>query len=214
MSVETRRGCGFRKVGGLYLVGGGTGIPCTAIPMVVEACPVCDCGIKYSRGWKWIVPKPMFEKQLEIIDCLLSCPTTTNCPFKSENREGLLWVGQRFYTPEKFIQEANSLGISKRIATVPNGFEVGKTWVLLAHKEAGRDTFGKKKPAVFYVFRPTAIEKIVTQTDFDNNLDGMNKLRKRGITPIAVPDEDADHRGTVYDDAPAISVPKQTSLFD
>ena len=215
MSVEAKRGCGFRKVGGLYLVGSGTGIPCNAIPMIVEACPVCDCGIKYSRGWRWVIPKPMFEKQLKIVTgCTLNCPALRDCPFQSEKREGLLWIGQRFYTPEKFIEEANSLGISKRIATIPNGFEIGKTWVLLAHKQAGRNTFGVIKPAVFYVFKPTAIEKIVTQSDYDNNLEEMNKLRKRGITPVAVPDDDADHRGTVYDDIPAATVPKPVSLFD
>lgn len=214
MSVENRRGCGFRKVGGLYLVGSGFGIPCNALPMIVEACPVCNCGIKYSRGWRWVIPKLMFAEQLKKVDCSAKCLAANDCPFKSEKREGLMWVGQRFYTPEKFIEESKSLGISKRIATVPKGFKVGKTWVLLAHKQASRDTFGVLKPAVFYVFRPSAIEKIVTQSDFDNNLQEMTVLKKRGITPVAVPDNDADHRGTVYDDALAEAIPKPNSLFD
>jgi hypothetical protein len=47
---------------------------------------------------------------------------------------GLIWIGESFYkTPEHFIAEGNVYGYSRRIKTIPHGFEIGKTWVLLAH---------------------------------------------------------------------------------
>lgn len=33
MAVEARRGCGYRKAGGLYLVASGMGSPCHRLPI-------------------------------------------------------------------------------------------------------------------------------------------------------------------------------------
>ena len=52
MSVEARRGCGYRKVGGLYLVGPKLEAGCGRLPLV-HVCPVCQSGIKQTRGWVW-----------------------------------------------------------------------------------------------------------------------------------------------------------------
>lgn len=54
MAIETRRGCGYRKVGGLYLVGSPDGLDCHRLPLPVERCPTCDHGIKPARGWTWV----------------------------------------------------------------------------------------------------------------------------------------------------------------
>lgn len=56
MAVEARRGCGFRKVGGLYMVSGALSSPCERLPLELHVCPVCNAGIKQTRAWQWIKP--------------------------------------------------------------------------------------------------------------------------------------------------------------
>jgi hypothetical protein len=109
-----------------------------------------------------------------------------------------MWVGETFYSPEGFVKEAKEQGISKRISAVPNHFKVGKTWVFLAHKHGGRDLSNKRVPAIFHVFKPTRIEKIVSVSQYKNT-EEINKLRTKGIIPIPVSDDDFDHRGSAYD---------------
>jgi hypothetical protein len=93
-------------------------------------------------------------------------------------RAGLLWIGEQYYeTPFDFMKEASELGISRRIQSVPHGFKIGETWVLLAHAWAKSDTVVvegdnpaviRKVPGIFAVFRPTRIEKMVKQSTMDN----------------------------------------------
>ena len=110
-----------------------------------------------------------------------------------------MWVGEKFYTPEDFTSEAKEFGISKRIAAVPREFETGKTWVFLAHSRAGRDPkTNRNVPAIFHVFKPTRIEKIVSATQYQNRNE-MDKLTAKGITPVVVADDDYDHHGSAYD---------------
>lgn len=218
MAVEQKRGCGYRKVGGLYLVCDGVGFRCDLLPYNLEVCPVCSQGIKPSRSFTWIIPNKLFERSQE---CRATCPIIAYCPLRFEQKQGLMWVGGGFYKePGDFIKEAHEMGISKRISAVPNGFKVGETWVFLAHKKAGRKKVAVdvvegrdeltdqavrleqekevEAPAVFYSFKPTRIEKIVTETQSKDEAE-MQKLKERGITPVAVPDDDPDHKGTVYD---------------
>lgn len=200
MAVEPRRGCGYRKVGGLYLVGGkGPGIECCRMPIVLHICPTCSQGIKQTRGWSWIDPRPWLKGP-----CEKGLGHTMICPAASDsmgNRVGLIWIGTQFYpTPNTFLHEADTQGISRRISALPKGFELGRDWVFLAHPKAvaSIDAEGKPVmlPAVFRIFKPTAIEKIVTdQTPFDE----LEALRKKGITPVVVPHDDKDHQGSVYD---------------
>jgi hypothetical protein len=98
------------------------------------------------------------------------------------------------------------MGVSKRIAAIPRGFEIGETWIYLAHNEAGTETsvgpggaiITKKVPAVFYLFKPQRIEKIITKSQSENEAE-MQKLTELGITPVIVPDNDPDHQGSVHD---------------
>lgn len=195
MSVEAKRGCGFRKVGGLYLVGEGPGAACDRMPIPLNVCPCCGEGIKFSRGWTWIQPSRLFEGDHEE-QVIFTCDCPTACPacypsrhFALEGKAGLLWVGEKFYTTSSFTEESVRLGVSKRIAAIPNKFEIGKTWVFLAHKKA----INEETPGIFMVFRPRAIEKIVTISESCDK-EKMEKLIKRGITPVRVPDGDPDHR--------------------
>ncbi len=206
MAIEKKRGCGYRKVGGMYLVCDGAGFGCDQLPFNLEVCPVCSQGIKPSRGFTWIIPNQLFG----VKECKATCPIPI-CPLRREERQGLMWIGGGFYTPEDFIKEANEMGISKRISAVPNGFKLGETWVFMAHKKAGKkipvvkpegypilSTKRVEVPAVFCVFKPARIEKIITETQSKDEVE-MKKLKERGITPVAVPDDDKDHQGTVYD---------------
>ncbi|GAI07705.1 unnamed protein product [marine sediment metagenome] len=56
MAVEERRGCGFRKVGGMYLCGEYISSPCDRMPFPLTVCPVCGQGIKVSRGFTEVNP--------------------------------------------------------------------------------------------------------------------------------------------------------------
>ena len=61
MAIEQKRGCGYRKVGGLYMVGGGIGVPCDRLPYELTVCPCCSQGVKQSRGWTWIDVAKFFQ---------------------------------------------------------------------------------------------------------------------------------------------------------
>lgn len=207
MAIEGRRGCGYRKVGGLYLVGSGEGIPCCKLPVVLHICPTCGGGVKQTRGWTWIDPKPWFANKTCSQPAYLgggACIAAT--PEAFGERVGLLWIGTAFYpTPGDFLKEANAMGISRRITAVPRGFKVGEHWVFFAHPKVQKlvaDGTGEESwlPGVFRIFKPQRIEKIITETmSRDEAL--MTDLAEKGITPVIVPDGDRDHQGSVYDDA-------------
>lgn len=201
MAVEAKRGCGYRKVGGLYLMGGGVSRGCGRMPLGLHVCPACGGGVKQTRGWTWIDPSQLFAGT--------ECDTPRKCdrcPLANLNeltRAGLLWIGKQFYpTPEHFLMEGSTMGICRRISAVPRGFEVGVHWVMLAHPEVEGVTNAEGElvtgPGVFHMFRPSRIEKLVTKTQSEDE-EEMEKLRQRNITPVIVPDDDPDHRGTVYD---------------
>jgi len=205
MAVETRRACGYRRVGGLYLVAPPFTFTCDRGDMPLSVCPCCGAGVKQSRGWTWIEARKMLgihrigEDQVLCPDCMQGCLLCLPPGPKS----GLLWVGDRFYSPYSFLEEARSLGISKRIVAVPRGFEAGKTVVYLAHpkavKKINKDfAFGEDleedpgSPGIFAAFRPTAVEKIVNDVQAKDE-EEMERLRERGITPVVVPSNDPDH---------------------
>jgi len=119
---------------------------------------------------------------------------------------GFMWVGQKRgkwgYTPESFIQEAQTLGVSKRIPEIPKGLVLGKTWVFLAHKKVPirNEAFGlnglrkqepEEKPAVFYAFMPTKVEMLIWKSQATPEY--IESLEKQGITPVVIPDGDKDH---------------------
>lgn len=180
--TEPVRGCGRRSIGGLYLVGEGLAVPCDALPYELHLCPCCGSGIKFSRGFTWIMGTYFAN-----LKCKQSCKRVLSCPFMSEDKIGLLWVGEQFYTTDGFMREAAELGVSKRIAALPKGLEIGRTWVLLAHKKAIHKvdaTTGEVTavPAIFYAFRPVRVEKLLLRDETtEEELEG---LKKRGITPV------------------------------
>lgn len=211
---EERRGCGFRKPGGLYLVSGRQAAPCGRLPVELTVCRCCGAGIKPSRGWTWIEPTAVLPEETH--DCgkdhCRFCPLSG--PFTGEERVGLIWIGSKFYpTPESFSEETSRLGVSRRISAVPKDFVVGETWVWLAHRQAisspcetcggwgtmiedgsgdtcddcdGSGTI--RKPGVFTAFRPERIEYILKGTETDEEIE---RLEARGITPVRLKWDDA-----------------------
>ena len=211
MAIEARRGCGFRKIGGLYLIGVGMVVGCDRLPYNLEVCPTCSSGLKFSRGWTWLDDKAFFQKNCKHLkDKEIPCHKhkCEICYSNELGKVGLLWIGKKFYSPESFVKEAQEMKVCKRISQIPKGLELGETVVLLAHIEAGekevedKNTLtGKttiKVPAIMYVFKPQKVEQIVTEKQ-SKNKGFMESLEKRGITPVVVPDNDPDHKGTVYD---------------
>lgn len=195
MAAEARRACGYRKVGGMYLVTEPhKGRPCCKLPLPLTVCPTCSAGIKQTRAPTWIDIGKFFDGECQTPPCPLMLP---------EGRGLLVWVGERFYpTPEHFLEECRTMGMSKRIAALPNDFVSGETPVLLAHPKTvpvvRSDGSSAMGPAIFRVMTSVHVEKIVTETESQDEV-AMARLERRGIRPVVVPDDDPDHRGTVYD---------------
>lgn len=185
VQVESVRGCGYRKPGGFYLVSDGYSAPCGRLPMPLDRCPTCDHGIKPSRGWTWVNGAALAAAYpCEGGEC-------RRCPLASPAaRVGLLWVGEQFYaTPADFTREAAELGISRRIAAVPRGFNLIKTWVWLAHAKAITHPDRPPTAGVFRCFLPQRVEVLVTGDETDEQIE---ELLARGLTPVLVI-RDVDH---------------------
>ena len=215
---EQRRGCGFRKEGGLYLVAGIPEGDCGKLPLKLEVCPTCHQGIKPARAWTWVDAEKLFgnvlcREAMRTVDV----PVCVSCPLgkgwlKAHPRMGLLWIGEAHYpTPEDFLAEGMAQGLSRRITAIPKTFEIGKTYVLLAHRRTvpckecsatgkvdighiiGDVEIGHAQescdhckgrgwlPGIFGCFRPTRIEYIIKDDDTEEKLD---RLEERGITLI------------------------------
>jgi hypothetical protein len=230
MAIEARRGCGYRKVGGLYLVSDGRGVVCDRLPILLEVCPTCGHGIKQALGWTWVDPAAIVGGVHANCADEFACPLCM-APHELGDRAGLLWIGAKFYKyAEAFDREAAELGVSRRISAIPRGFKMGETWILFAHPRAITTPLncgkcnaltsvhlikgglgavelicprcGQKEPAyrpgIFKVWRPQRIEVILVDSQRGSDL--AKEYEAKGITPVFVPDDDPDHRGTVYDD--------------
>lgn len=226
MAIEECRGCGYRRVGGLYLCGSYIHISCDRLPMPLTTCPTCGQGIKVSRGFteinpyrlwglhdNFMVPGVAVSKQY-CGDRLRPCHVCD----PQDQPAYIMLVGERYYTPEGFLEEAHRLGVSKRIPFIPKGLELGKTVIYLAHHKAAevrqpvalqqamsileesqtsqpRLLEVEKKPektlGIFTAFIPHRVEKLIWQSQATP--EELERLEKRGITPVIVPDGDPDH---------------------
>ena len=204
--IEQSRGCGMRKMGAMYLEGTGLTVGCDRLPFNIEKCPICDQGINFTRGFTWIHWYKYAGTHENCKDqhvCPICHPEDTREVITEDKdgkqnaklvpvKYGLMWVGKKYYTPDSFTSEAMRMGISKRIATLPYNIEMGKTWILLAHQNAGErpsvdpdtdEPIFENCSAVFYAFRPTRVVKIINSKEArDEKL--VANLVKRGITPL------------------------------
>lgn len=206
--VDSERGCGWRKEGGLYLRLDAAWEPCGKLPIPLEVCPCCHAGIKPARGWTWFDPRPFLgskecayalDAESKALHCG-NCALDAGAPAKA----GLLWIGEKFYpTPRDWMEEAQKLGISRRISAMPQGFKLGDRVYLahrlcIDHKElcACRGTEGKncgtcngegwvhrQTPGIFTTFVPSRVEYVCKGTE---TAEELADLEKRGITPVKV----------------------------
>jgi len=183
--IERRRGCGYRKIGKLYLVGSGLSRECDNLPYPIVECECCGWKPKFTRNFMWI--NKNYIKPHEDCSCDPRCPI---CHPESNDltKYGLMWVGKRYYTPQSFIREALEMGVSKAIPLIPKGLVLGKTWVLLAHKECEFED--GKREGIFYAFIPQRIEMLVWE---DTPEEKIKELEEKGITVIRVPRDAVEH---------------------
>jgi len=203
MNIETRqdklRMCGWRKEGGLYLMGDSEGIACGKLPLPIGICPTCGHGVKVSRGFTWVDPVELFGD----VRCNSDTYACQGCHLSTVgvnqmHNAGLIWVGSKFYpTPTDFTVEALNQGVSRRINSIPHQFILGKTWVFLAHRKGEPTEFNFSKeelltgktdqpdfiPTIFHAFLPNAIEYVVHP---DDDEDKLERLVKKGVTLIRV----------------------------
>lgn len=186
--IEPKRGCGYRKGGGLYFRNDGAAADCGKLPIPLTVCPHCGAGIKFSRSPQWIMGSLLTDAKCKNEDC--TCPIGRIYPGE---KYLLVWIGEKHYPmPDDFLNESHKLGISRRIKSVPTGFEVGKTRVFLAHAkaimEADPDNLEKMiyTKGVFASFIPTRIEYVVKG---DESEDELNALEKRGLSLVQVTPE-------------------------
>ena len=194
--VEGRRGCGYRKPGGLYLVNRSEGKPCGRIPFPLIVCPCCGEGFRPSRGYRWVDGEKLLETAPE---CSFD-KCIDDCSFREGNEENvgrsiLIWTSPDNYpTPDDFLTESGEMGVCRRLSgdQIPRGLIVGETWVFLAHREAiVRERKDSERlvdyhyflPGVFHAFVPEMIEYVVTGEETDAEIE---RLVKRGITPVQV----------------------------
>lgn len=228
MAVEEKRGCGYRVVGGMYLVGDGLAMGCDRLPLQLKSCPVCGAGIHFTRGMTEIYPldllgthdtDPVYSRnmtgiltsdQLNGVVCLDKARPCEMCDPTNELAY-VMMVGEKHYpTITHFLEEANRLGVSKRIPFIPKKLKMGETIVYLAHPKACRVPVPSEDDSespqhrlvdaqktggalgLFMAFRPRAIEMPVYKKDLTKKK--KTELKKRGITPIEIPDGDEDHK--------------------
>ena len=214
MSIEAKRGCGFRKVGGLYLCGEYIHVPCDRLPLPLTTCPVCGQGIKVGRGFTQINPYRLWGIHENCRDHFYPCKV---CQPKDEPAY-IMGVGEKYYkTPDDFTREAWEMGVSKRIPFVPKELKLGETVIYLAHPKACevREPVAmqqamaileeartkqprlletervEKSPGIFTAFIPQRIEKLIWESQATP--EELEKLDKRGIKPVIVPEGDRDH---------------------
>jgi hypothetical protein len=209
---EGKRGCGYRKGGGLYLVAPAPNMPCGRLPIPLVTCPTCGAGFKHSRQPAWVDSDELKWAAPPCSTVGLLTTAHAVCPLNDKVETGralLVWVGEAHYpTAQSFLMEAASMGISRRIQAVPNDFVVGETWCMLAHRRAFKercpDCNGTRRvvdeagewdkctgcpdgwaytAGVITFFRPQAVEYVVKGTETEEELDA---LEARGLRLVDV----------------------------
>lgn len=192
MAIEEIRQCGYRKVGGMYFrVSPGTGFQCDQLPFVLASCECCGFTPKIKRGYSYLNSE--YFKEHDDCGCTKVCPICHPEQYAGQRYLGMR-VSSRYYTPEEYLAEAARIGVSLRTSSYPKDFEMEKTWILLSHAKAGTKVVDGEEvacPAIFFVFQPDKLEKLIWKSDATE--EKLAELEAAGITPVIVPNRDADH---------------------
>ena len=161
MASEQRRGCGYRRVGALYLCGEGIFVACDRLPYELKSCPVCGAGIHPTRSLTQINPLKLFGQHNLPLGIVLSvpqgeyvtevediCKCQTSCYMCYPKNEPafIKTIGKKYYSLESFMKEAKTMGISLRLAQIPKDLKLGETVVYLAHPQAIVEPNKEPKP--------------------------------------------------------------------
>jgi hypothetical protein len=217
IAYEQKRGCGYRQVGKLYLVGEGIAWVCPSLPLIFKPCDCCGYEPPQYRDFQWL--GKAYVKHIREPTGKACHPECPIC-YPSQNpqeRYGLMWVGKKFYDPIEFIEESEDQGVSKAIKQIPKGLVLGKTWVLLAHPQAVVDredpefqesyvhwlSRGVEKippdpepqppthPGVFFAFIPQRVEMPIYESEATP--ERLRELEAKGITPVIILDDGTAH---------------------
>lgn len=200
ISFESKRECGFRKPGkdgvGIYLRGASKYENCERLPFLLDVCPCCGSGFSPTRGFTWINPMTLFDPYTEPKCVNVHFDPMWGTEYKSNDthnheacwlcnpellgsKAGLIWIGEQHYdSPQKFVMEAETMGISRKISAIPNGFQIGEHAIFLAHRKTVylTEASGKEKlgwqPGVFMAFKPTCVDLVI---------DDPNKVPNKAI---------------------------------
>jgi len=112
----------------------------------------------------------------------VKCTCDDNCPVcHPPEKAGLMWIGERYYTPKSFIQEARIAGVSKRVPVVPKDIKIGD-WVFLAHKNGNE--FDLDHPErIIYAFQVQQIQQVLTPIQAEDEK-FVEKVKQRGYVPV------------------------------
>ena len=191
-SYDKPRGCGYRKQGGFYLLGGEDWRTCDKLPAPITLCRCCGHEIRQTRGIQRIKPAMLWGDTECAGTACVTCKINRPDAF-------LMWVGAKYYTPSQFVAEANTYEeVSKRIAStngrpmLPEGFVVGESAILLAHPQAittfRNNGTGKlepdHQPGVFMAYVPSRVEYVVRDGDTDEYLQGLADMHVRLVRVV------------------------------
>lgn len=205
-SAERARGCGFRKGGGYYVMGGGEWATCGKLPYPLKPCHCCGQGLDFFRGFKFFNPHGFIDDQPCGLEKPIKCSFCAMAGGMPE-KAGMMWVGEAFYSPDAFIQESVDMGVSKRLPTVPHELlkliKAGTPpRIYLAHKKAAL-VDGEPCPGIFTTFVASRVEYVVKG---DEAAEELERIENRGIELVKVVpledqpelpegEEDEEHQG-------------------
>ena len=146
--------------------------------------------------------------------------------YQPEPQDYLMFVGESFYTKEKFISEARRMGVCKRIPMLPRGVVKGKSRVFLV---SGNEIFAYfVVRGISYIVAPNVnLPKALEErgvTAYTYVEGGFGGLKERGCGSLAVEamyllsEEDMEkcrdlaQRGTLEGNIVVLDDPIQTSL--
>lgn len=227
MAVEGARGCGYRQVGGLYLVGSRYWSTCDRLKLEIPVCNCCGETPRPNRGIQVINAFRMFSDHRDEQEC--NDRRTCKVCYPADNRhrshkDYLIWVGREYYTEGEFSAEAELQGISRRIPHIPYELKIGMSVIYLAmrgniNRGTGSSGDGSRMitaNGIFMAFAPERLELLIWESEATDIY--IENLAERNITAIIIPDGDEDHKPSRKRQTPVVghrdTIPRSNDIFE